>query len=215
MLTVLALLAAASAETVSPRYQDCITLVDADLELGRIAAQQWVGEGGGAEARHCLSIADLKAGFPKLAAVRLEDISQRKDAGDDYVRARLLSQAAEAWLEGEEPDRAEAALNQALELVPDSAELQLTAAKVYALQNRWQDVITAVSKAEDGAFVSAETYVLRGKARLIYGAYENAADDVVAALTLEPTNIDALVLRGDLAQVGIDIGVALAAPEQE
>lgn len=214
MFAILYLLLAAPAETVSPRYQDCLTLVEADLELGRIAAQQWVGEGGGAEARHCLSIADLKAGFPKLAAARLEDIAQRNDAGDDYVRARLLSQAAEAWLEGEEPDRAEAALNQALELVPDSAELQLTAAKVYAAQNRWQEVITAVSKAEDGAFVSAETYVLRGKARLVFGAYDGAAEDVVDALTLDPTNVDALVLRGDLAQVGIDIGVTLAAPQE-
>ena len=215
MFMALAFFLAAPAETISPRYQDCITLVDADLELGRIAAQQWVSEGGGAEARHCLSIADLKAGFPKLAAARLEDISQRKDAGDDYVRARLLSQAAEAWLEGEEPDRAETALTQALALVPDSAELQLTAAKVYAAQERWQEVITAVSKAEDGDFISAGTYVLRGKARLIYGAYEGAADDVVAALTLDPVNVDALVLRGDLAQVGIDIGVALASPEDE
>ncbi|WP_375208197.1 tetratricopeptide repeat protein [Hyphococcus sp.] len=215
MLAALLLFLAAPAETVSPRYADCVNLVEADLELGRIAAQQWVGEGGGAEARHCLSIADLKAGFPKLAALRLEEISQRKDAGDDYVRARLLSQAAEAWLEGEEPDRAEDALNQALALVPDSAELQLTAAKVYAAQNRWQEVVTAVSTAEEGAFVSAETYVLRGKGRLIVGDYERAADDVVAALTLDPVNVDALVLRGDLAQVGINIGVSLAAPGEE
>lgn len=215
MLATLFLLLAAPAETLSPRYADCITLIEADLELGRIAAQQWVGEGGGAEARHCLSVADLRAGFPKLAALRLEEIAQRNDAGDDYVRARLLSQAANAWLEGEEPDRAETALNQALALVPDSAELQLTAAKVYAAQNRWPEVVTAVSTAEDGSFVSAETYVLRGKGRFIVGAYEDAAQDVVAALTLDPTNIDALVLRGDLAQVGISIDVFLEPAQQE
>ena len=96
----LSLSAAAQApeEQLDPRYADCVQLLDADLDLGRVAAQQWVDEGGGAEARHCLAVADLKAGFPKLAALRLEQIAQRKDAGDDYVRARIYSQAAEAWL---------------------------------------------------------------------------------------------------------------------
>ncbi|MFC2952330.1 hypothetical protein ACFOOP_10355 [Marinicaulis aureus] len=215
MIATLLLLLATPAETLSPRYADCINLIEADLELGRIAAQQWVGEGGGAEARHCLSIADFKAGFPKLAALRLEEIAQRNDAGDDYVRARLLSQAANAWLEGEEPKRAEDALNQALALVPDSAELQLTAAKVYAAQERWHEVITAVTTAEDGDLVSAETFVLRGRARLVFGAHEKAAEDVVAALSLDPTNVDALVLRGDLAQVGISIDVFLDTSQEE
>lgn len=198
-----------TAETLSPRYVDCVELLNADLELGRIAAQQWVSEGGGAEARHCLSVADLKAGFPKLAALRLEEIAQRKDAGDDYVRARLLSQAAQAWLVAEEPAYAEAALDQALALVPDSPELYLTAAKVYGAQRRWQDVINAVNTAEEDGFVSAETFVLRGRARYEFGAYENAANDVVAALSLDPKFIDALVLRGDLAQAGMKIDVFL------
>lgn len=215
MIATLLLLLATPAETLSPRYADCINLIEADLELGRIAAQQWVGEGGGAEARHCLSVADFKAGFPKLAALRLEEIAQRNDAGDDYVRARLLSQAANAWLEGGEPTRAEDALNQALALVPDSAELQLTAAKVYAAQERWHEVITAVTNAEDGDLVSAETFVLRGRGRYIFGAYEKSAEDVVAALSVDPTNVDALVLRGDLAQAGINIDVFLETSDQQ
>ena len=210
----LSLSAAAQApeEQLDPRYADCVQLLDADLDLGRVAAQQWVDEGGGAEARHCLAVADLKAGFPKLAALRLEEIAQRKDAGDDYVRARIYSQAAEAWLEAEEPEYAERALDQALGLVPDSAELYLSAAKVYAAQERWRDVINAVNTAEGGGFGSAETYVLRGRGRYVLAAYETAAEDVVAALTIDPKNIDALVLRGDLAQVGVAIDVFWDAP---
>jgi tetratricopeptide (TPR) repeat protein len=212
LLPLLAMLAAA--ETVDPRYADCVELVNADLDLGRIAAQQWVGEGGGAEARHCLAVAELKAGFPKLAALRLEEIAQRNDAGDDYVRARLLSQAAQAWLAADEPQQAGRALDQALALAPDSPELYLTAAKVYAAQERWQDVITAVNTAEQGEFVSAETFVLRGRARFVVGAYETAASDVVAALSHDPVNIDALVLRGELAQVGVSIDVFFEPPQQ-
>ncbi|WDI30476.1 hypothetical protein PUV54_10955 [Hyphococcus flavus] len=214
-MSILAAVAATSSpiEAMSPRYTDCIQLVDADLELGRIAAQQWVSEGGGSEARHCLARADLKAGYPKLAALRLEEIAQRNDAGDDYVRARLYDQAAYAWLEAEQPDRAEQALNDALFLVPDSGELYLTATKVYAAQDRWKDVVRAADTAEAAGFASVETYVLRGRGLYTLANYEHAAQDVVRALELDPTNIDALVLRGDLARQGVTIEVSLETPD--
>lgn len=207
--------AASEQAQLDPRYVDCVEFLKADLELGRLAAQQWVDEGGGAPARHCLAIADIEAGFPKLAALRFEEIAQRKDAGDDYVRARLYSQAAEAWLEAEESGHAEAALDKALDLVPDSAELQLTAGKIYAAQERWQDAIEAITAAEDGGFASAATYVIRGRARYVLGAYERAADDVVAALSIDPVNVDALVLRGDLARMGMTIDVYYDPPEKD
>lgn len=204
--------AALKAEQVNPRYADCVALIEVDLELGRAAAQQWVEEGGGAKARHCLAHGDMKAGFPKLSALRLEEIAQRKDAGDDYVRARLLAQAAQAWLIAEEVTMAEDALDRALILVPDSGELQMTAAKVYAAQKRWPDTITAVNRAERAGFVSAETYVLRGRGRYALGSYENAAQDVVSALSADPTYIDALVLRGDLFRAGVTIDVYFDPP---
>ena len=203
----LATLALTKAIAQESRYHDCISLVEADLEIGRIAAQQWVSEGGGANARHCLAIADLKAGFPKLAAIRLEEVAERQDAGDDYMRARIYSQAAKAWLEAEEAGHAEDALKQAFQLTPDAGELHLTAAHVYAAQERWQSVIDSVGKAGEADFASAETYVLRGKAYAAFGNYQTAAEDVVNALTLDPVNVDALVLRGELQQAGVVIDV--------
>lgn len=204
-----------AADAAASRYQDCISLVEADIEIGRIAAQQWVSEGGGSNARHCLAIADLKAGFPKLAAVRLEEVAERKDAGDDYMRARLYSQAAEAWLEAEEPQLAEDALKKAFQLTPQAGELHLTAAHVYAAQERWQAVIDAVDKAEEADFASAKTYVFRGKAYASLGNYQTAAQDVVNALSIDPVNVDALVLRGELQQAGIVIDVFYEAPDND
>lgn len=195
------------------RYHDCVALIEADPELGRTAAQQWVGEGGGANARHCLAVADLKAGFPKLAAIRLQEIAERRDAGDDYVRARILSQAADAWLEAQEPALAEEALNKAFALTPDAGELHLIAARVYGALERWQSVIKAVDAGEEAGFVSPRTYVLRGRAYAAFGDYQTAAEDVVNALSLDPVNVDALVLRGELQQTGVVIDVFLAKPE--
>lgn len=209
MITIalfLAVAAAASADS-TPRYLDCLTLVEADLELGRTAAQQWASEGGGADAQHCLAVADIAAGFPKLGAARLEDIAQRKDAGDDYVRARLLAQAAYAWLQGGEAAFAHNAIEKAFALAPDSGELQLTAAKIFAAQEKWQQVVSSVTAAEDAGFVSSSTFVLRGRALTELGDYQAAAQDVVNALSIDPTNVEALVLRGELQQTGVVIEV--------
>ncbi len=191
----------------NPRYLDCITLVEADLEVGRLAAQQWAAEGGGADAQHCLAVADIAAGFPKLGAARLEDIAQRKDAGDDYVRARLLAQAAYSWLQANELMLAEQAINHAFTLTPDSGELQLTAAQVHAAQKKWPQVVAAVAAAENSGFISSTAYVLRGRAYTELGDYQTAAQDVVNALSIDPTKLDALVLRGELQQTGIVIEV--------
>ncbi|NOX94511.1 MAG: hypothetical protein GXP04_05270 [Alphaproteobacteria bacterium] len=194
-------------DAANERYLDCISLVDTDVKKGRFAAQQWASSGGGADAQHCLAVADITAGFPKLGALRLEQIAQRKDAGDDYVRARLLAQAADAWLQSDETIPAQDAINEAILLVPDSGELQLTAAKIHAAREEWHQVISSVTLAEQAGFVAAYSYVLRARALTELGDYETAAQDVVNALSLDPVNVDALVLRGELQQTGIVIEV--------
>ncbi len=213
IFVLLSAVAATATTDLSPRYLDCLTLVEADLEVGRLAAQQWSAEGGGADALHCLAVADLAAGFPKLAAARLEEIAHRKDAGDDYVRARLLAQAATAWLKGGEIEFAAKAIEDAFTLVPDSGELHLTAAQVYAAQKKWQQVVFSVTAAEDAGFVTSSAFVLRGRGYITFGNYERAAQDVVNALTVEPLNVDALVLRGELQQRGIVIDVFFDDPD--
>ncbi len=211
MLNFIALLSAFTLAPIdaSDRYLDCLVAIEEDLELGRRAAQLWAAEGGGANAQHCLAMADIAAGFSKLAAARLEEIAQRNDAGDDFVRARLYAQASEAWLEANALAAAETALAAAFEHAPGAGELHLTEAKVFAAQNRWQEVAVAVTKAEKAGFISVEAFIARGRAHLAVGNPEAAAEDVVAALSMEPTNIDALTLRGDVQRAGVAIEVSL------
>jgi len=197
----------ATAPGADPKYLDCISLIEANLEIGRIAAQQWTAEGGGNRAQHCLAVADLAAGFPKLAALRLEEIAKRLGADDPLIRARLLSQAATAWLEAAMPEQADATINQAMQLAPSAGELHLVAARVYHAQKRWLAVIKAVSAAEDDDIASAAGYVARARAQLSLGNNEAAANDVVRTLNLDPLSVDALVLRGELRQAGVVIEV--------
>ena len=190
---------------VHPKYQDCVRLVAKDLEIGRISARQWTEEGGGALAQHCLAVADIAAGFPKLGAARLADISKRSDAGDRNARGRVLAQAALAWLDGEETKLAQDAIVEALQYAPELGELHVVAAAVFAAAENWEAASEAADIAEAESLATAETFIVRARANRVLGKDYEAAEDVVSALTLDPFNLDALVLRGELKRVGIDI----------
>lgn len=196
-------------DEASQRYLDCLNLIEADIQTGRRAAQLWAAEGGAADAEHCLALADISAGFLKLGAARLEAIASRKDAGDDYVRARLLAQSAETWMNAGNFEQAASAIVSAFELAPDSGELHLTAARVHAANGAQQKVVAAITSAEQAGFFSLNGYLLRGRANLQLGDTEAAAIDVVSALSINPTNVDALTLRGDVQRAGVVIDVSI------
>lgn len=193
----------ASEMSAGARHHECVRLIVEDVDQGRDAAQRWALEGGGAPAQHCLAIADLAAGFPRLAAARLTDISERAGAGD--AGARVLAEAALAWLEADDIPEAEQAIVKAKSRAPDLAELDFVAAKIYAEANRWQAAADAVSSAEKRGATSPEAYVIRARALRALGRLEDAANDVVAALSMDPFNVDALTLRGELRQAGVEI----------
>lgn len=192
-------------EGTSERHDECIALIADDVDIGRRAAERWVSEGGGAPALHCLAIADLAAGLPKLAAVRLTEISERRDAGDATARARLLAKAALAWIDAREPEQAAAAIESAKSMAPKLAELDFVAAKVYAAAEKWQQAADAVTAGEKAGVRTAEAYLIRARALRALGKDHDAANDVVAALSLDPLNVDALTMRGELRQAGIEI----------
>jgi tetratricopeptide (TPR) repeat protein len=187
------------------RYQECVALIRKDAKLGREGAQRWVQEGGGAAAQHCQAIADLFAGFPRLAAARFEAVAERPDAGDATARATLYAKASLAWLDAEEPAEAERASAAALAAGPAMPELWIVAAKARSASSKWQAAVDAIKEAEDAGLMTPEAYVIRAKARRALGDDVLAAEDVAAALNIEPLNIDALTLRGDLAQAGVEI----------
>lgn len=192
-------------ESTSARYADCVRTIADDADAGRRAAQSWVSDGGGAPALHCLAVSDLASGLPKLAAVRLTEISERRDAGDKDARARLLAEAALAWIDARDVVQAEASVEAAKRMAPGLPELDFVAAKVYAAGEKWQAAADAVTAAEKAGVTTPEAYVIRARANRALGKDMDAANDVVAALTLDAYNIDALTLRGELQQAGIEI----------
>ena len=192
-------------EGTSARHDDCVRLIADDPASGRRAAEAWTSEGGGAPALHCLAISDLASGLPKLAAVRLTEISERADAGDGTARARLLAEAALAWLDARDYPQAEGSIAAARRMAPGLPELDFVAAKVFAASGKHQAAADAVTAAEEKGLTTPEAYLIRARANRALGKDMAAADDVVAALKLNPLDIDALTMRGELQQAGIEI----------
>ncbi|MEZ5915558.1 MAG: hypothetical protein R3C42_08055 [Parvularculaceae bacterium] len=202
-------------EGTTERYADCVALIADDLDTGRRAAERWVSEGGGAPALHCLAVGDLAAGFSKLAAARLTEISERSDAGDSRARARLLAEAALAWLDADDATQAEGSILAAQRLTPELPELDFVAAKVYAAAGKWQAASEAVTAAEAAGLKTVEAYLIRARAARALGRDEDAAHDVVAALTIDPYDIDALTLRGELKQAVFNIEAYYSEDDEE
>lgn len=194
-------------------YQACIKGVRKDAVSVQRRAEQWLNEGGGAPALHCRAVADLAAGHPRLAAVRLMEIGDRDDAGDTLTRARIYGQAALAFLEADDGEDAEGALNAAYALAPEGGELNLIAGKVYVTRGKNQAAVDAVTAAEKQGLASAAGFVARARAYIALQQPRSAADDVVNALSLDPMNVDALTLRGDLASMGVEIDAQVVEPK--
>ena len=192
------------AET-SYQYRDCVVLLKTDPEAARQLASEWMTTGGGAPSLHCLALADLARGYPKLAALRLMELSERSDAGDMLMRARILEQSALAWLEAENPTYASDIIEEAKKIAPNAGQISLTAGIIYAAHEKWQNAVDEITAAEEVGISSVDGFVARARAYLSLSKNRQSAEDVISALQIDPLNVDALVLRGELTQQGVEI----------
>lgn len=121
------------------RYSTCIALAEKAPDRGINMALEWRLDGGGVPARHCEALGLFYGEDYAEAAVRLEAIAEDMRIGRGMpvrgdtratatagMLADTYRQAANAWLQGGELVRAEAAIGQALALVPENTGLELS-----------------------------------------------------------------------------------------
>ena len=121
------------------RYGRCVETAERAPDRGINMALEWQLAGGGVPARHCEALGLFYAGEFAEAAGRLETIAEDMRIGRDMpirgnerttATASMLAdtyrQAANAWLQGSELVRAEAAIAQAMALVPLNTRLELS-----------------------------------------------------------------------------------------
>lgn len=178
------------------RYTECMQLARSEPLKALPVAEKWKADGGGLGARHCVAIAMFESGKFVPAATQLEAIA--RDLGDERpgLRAELLAQAGQAWMEANQAENAAAAQSRALELRPNDVELWIDRGLSHAAMRAWPRAITDFDQALKLAPTKVDVLVLRAAAWRNAGDATKALADADRALKLAPEHSDALLERG-------------------
>ncbi|MBV8537671.1 MAG: hypothetical protein JO128_18895, partial [Alphaproteobacteria bacterium] len=131
---------ATSAEDLQ-RYQQCLQLAEKKPADGFEAAMQWRDSSGSNAAKQCVAAALFYLDEPEEAATRLEELALGMRAARPELRARLLSQAGTAWSVANQPERANAAITTAIQMMPTLPDLYVDRAMVLAqAKNYWEAI---------------------------------------------------------------------------
>jgi tetratricopeptide (TPR) repeat protein len=186
-----------AAETVGS-YAACIGIIDTNPALAFDTALDWRDRGGGLPAEHCAALALISLDEAAEAASRLGNLAARSDAGDAPERAKLLTEAGNAWLLASQWENADTAFSAALKLTPRDPELWTDRARARAARQNWTDAEKDLTNAITFEKARPETYVLRASARAAQGDKMGYKTDIDAALAIDPTFPEALVERGSI-----------------
>ena len=177
------------------QYKACMEMVQKDPEQAFETALSWQSLGGGDAANHCAAAALVGLKQYGEAARRLEALAQgaRSDAP---MKAALLDQAAQAWLLGDAPDRAKAALTAALKLAPDDVDLLIDRGEALA----------ALADADKALFLNPghpEGLLERGIIHRLRGDEKDARRDWLAVLAVAPDSAAAESARANLEKMDV------------
>jgi tetratricopeptide (TPR) repeat protein len=186
-LLLLGLLAAApalAAPSDPTRYAACIQLAGKDPARALQMAHGWRLEGGGVAARHCLAVAQMRAGHHEAALQSYEAAGIASEDAHDPQTVPLWRQAAEAAMIAGKPADALRFLTRALAR-PAGSELSPRA--------------------------EADLLTFRAEVQVELGATAPAMADLTRATDLSPEFFMPWLLKATLARRGGDLATAESA----
>ncbi len=181
--------------TDEKKYANCMELARKDPEKAFDAATAWQNLGGDEPARHCAAVALFHIGHFAEAAKRFEMLAINSGL-DATLRAEVMAQAGQAWLQAGMPDKAEGAFSDAIVIIPKDPSVWIDRSVVRAGVGDYDGAILDLSQALRLAPGRIDALTLRAAAYRQTGRLEAAAEDANLALEKEPGNPEALLERG-------------------
>jgi len=185
------------------RHRACLTAIADDPETAYETAMTWVGRGGGYRAQHCEAMALFTLGHEKEAGFRLDKIvaafPAQTDPDLDRLKVNYATEAAQAWLQAEYPDRAYASATRALEIEPHHVEARITRARIYFALDRFDDAETDLTSALSYHPDHPEILRYRADARLRQDKLDEALADAELSLSITPS-VDTALIRGHIRE---------------
>ena len=187
------------ARSEQARLNACIEQIDVDPEEYE-ESLDWLSKGARPAARYCNGLALLGLGNYEQGAIRLEELANAPDAGSLPDRAIYLAQSGNAWLSAGYPDAAITTLTNALKIAPNEPDIIKDRASAWLALGSWEEGIADLDSALAIFDRDDEAYRLRAHANLQLENLEAARADIEQALAINGTNIETLVLRGDIRE---------------
>lgn len=188
----------------SALYRDCMGRVSKAPKQAFEQALAWHSTGGGFPARHCAASALQALGQHAEAAARLHKIAIDMKAAPVALRAKILQQAAGAWLRAKQRKRALAVLKYAINIDPRNMQLRSDRGLILALSGRLFAAVDDFNKVIEAEPKNADVLVLRAASYRRLKSIALARDDLKRALAIDPDHPDALLERGILKLAGKD-----------
>lgn len=183
------------------RYVECVRLARKNPGKAFDEALSWSREMEGDFApRHCLATALFAARNFSAAAELFEELYVELAGeglnGSNTVTIGLLRQAGQAWMLGEEYERAADKFTALLAMLPGDVDAIIDRGIVLAESGHYWEALDDLNRAIDLAPERIDAYILRANAYRMVGAPELVLDDLERVLEKKPRNAGALFGRG-------------------
>ena len=182
------------------RHEVCLDAISDTPEAAYEAALTWQNEGGGFRAQHCIAMALFGLGRTELAAHRLERIARAPHSVTDRQKADYYFEAVGFWILAEDYKKARAAANAGLELRPDHIDLLIARARSLAGLKNYKAAEKDLNQTLVLAPHRADAYRYRADLHLKQDDYDAAMRDIEKSLSLDDTQIETALLRGDIRE---------------
>ena len=127
---------------------------------------------------------------------------------DATLRAEVMAQAGQAWLQAGEPEKADGALSDAIVVRPRDPSIWIDRSVVRASVGDYDRAILDLAQALRIDPDRVEALTLRSAAYRLTGRTDAALDDINAALARDPGNPEALLERGRPDQLHVAVIIA-------
>jgi len=167
-------------------YDDCMNEARTDPDTGFETASLWRDHGGGLPAEHCVATALIGLKDYQEAAIRLEKLAEAMVREPSAMRADVLSQAADTWMQADMPENAVAALDQAIKLQPENPAYLISQSIARAELKDYNGAIVDLNKAVTVGGPRGDALADRAAAYRALGDLKDAGADAEEAVRIAP-----------------------------
>lgn len=182
------------------RLEACIARLEDDPEGAYEDGLAWTNEGNRPLARQCTALALIALGHAAEGAARLETLANAENAGGVRQRVIFLTQAGNAWILAGAFEAALVTLDNAIRLSPYDPELKVDRAAALVELERWSEAVEDLDAIQNQLPLNKDILKLRAEAHLNLENFEQAEQDINAAMHLDLQDVQTLVLRGRIRE---------------